>query len=52
MSDLRSNQSLLVNARFAAAGEIVRGFDAFSGIFFGFYFSSFSRSLPAGQDIV
>ena len=55
MSDLRNNQPILSNACFAADGEVVRGFDAFDGIFFGFYFSYFSgfgRSLPSGQDIV
>jgi len=35
-------------------GEGARGFDAFGGDFFGYYFFyfSFSESLPAGQGIV
>ncbi len=55
MSDLRHNYRPFSNAHFAMDEAVMRGGDAFDGIFFGFYFgyfSSFSRSLPFGQGIV
>ena len=49
MSETRTALSFLANADQMMAGEMAR---VFGGAYFSFYFSYFSESLPAGQDVV
>ncbi len=48
MSETRTALSFLANAD-PMIGEMAR---VFGGAYFSFYFSYFSESLPAGQDVV
>ena len=49
MSETRKALTSLVIADQMVAGEWTR---VFGGAYFSFYFSFFSESLPAGQDVV
>ena len=49
MSETQQALLSLTNADQMMAGEMAR---VFGGAYFSFYFSFFSESLPAGQDVV